>query len=618
MARFRQKGGEVERATTPTDRRQQYVNLTTQSFEQSRDHYAPWFAKAARWYRLFRNYKQGRLIPYRNNIAVPALFSMAQSHSARILDISLGIPQPVTFVAGGPEDQVLARKRTAMVNAQFEDCNLYDTAGRANIGSSIFGTSVVKYLWSVEHEMLNFRADLGAGEAEYAGEMVTFDGPTARYTRIRDFFPQPGRARIREMAWVVERFFLELEDLNRLAADGFYEKAGVAEVQMDPVARQHPADATLVGFENPASESIEGDWSMTDFEKPIEILQFWGRVPRSLAIDGQVNLVITIASRSKLLRAAPNPFGRIPFEEYGPLLDPDYFHRPSMVETVEKLQIATNAMASQKLDALQLAVDPVFLVNSKVLPDTRKWWVRPGGLLRVEGPIQGNIAPLQMDLRGLTNTYTELEQQMQWMEQGTGVIRDAVQGFSGPDRETARGFMGRQTAANVRVLMAARLFERGILEPLAMRFVDMNRRFQNFPYQVRAIGTAAILDPLTMRPIPAEGDTISVNEMLPDYTARGMGSLRGVDRDAQFNKLLMLFQMSTTNPIAIQLTNWVLMLRQLYLLSGVPNPDELLGSDAIVQNMAAMLQAQGLPIKPGVAQGPPPMEAAEPLGAMGG
>jgi len=612
---YRKREGEVKRAATPAERREQYVNLATQSFELSRDHFQPWYTKAAKWYKLYRGYKQGKLIPYRNNIAIPILFSMVQNNTARIVDISLGgSGEPITFMAGGPEDQVIARKRTALNAAQFEDADIFDVSTRMLVGASVFGTSVAKYTWAVEREQIYFRADLGAGEAEYTGEEFTFDGPVARYVRMRDFFPQPGVARIRDMRWVVERFFLDLEDINRLAEDGFFEKAGAAEVQMDPKARQQPQDATLVGYENPASERIEGDWGTTDYEKPIEILQFWGRVPRALGKEGQVNLVITVAARKHLLRAGPNPFGRLPFGEFAPIPDPDYFHRPSMVESVEKLQTASNAMASQKLDALQLATDPVFLVNSRVLPDTRKWWVRPGGLLRVEGPIDGNIAPLSMDLRGLANTYTELEQQMQWMEQGTGIIRDAMQGFSGPDRETARGFVGRQTAANIRTLMGARLFERQFLEKTANWFVQLNRRYLTFPHQLRAMGTSALLDPLTFRPIPMEGDTLGVNEMLPDYEARAMGSLRGVDRDTHFQKLLQVMQVAGSNPVMAQFVNWVLMLRHIMLLSGVPNADELMGTDAVILNLAAQMQQAAIG---GEGESGVPSARPKELGAVG-
>lgn len=614
MARFVSREGEVRKEPTLTGSDQQYTNMVVQAFEASRDHYYPWFYRAARWYHLYRGYKQGEVIPFRNNITIPLLFSMAQSEAARIAHLSLSDAAAVEFIAGGPEDQVIARKRTALINAQFEDMDFYDEAIRGLLGGAIFGTSVYGWGWKVEREMVSFRADLGAGEQEFSGEELTFDGPIGRYKNARSIFPQPGVARIRDMRWIVERYHLDLEDINRLADAGFFLKRGAAAVQASPRAPDVHNDDVLAGAENPASGTHERSNYSTDFEKPIEILRYTGRAPRSMNVDGQVNLVVEVAARQHLLRARPNPWGRLPYEEDGPMPDPDHFHRPSMVETCEKLQISSNAMASQKLDALQLAVDPVIAYNSRILPQPRRLLMRPGAFLRFEGPVNDeNLRALPLDLRGLVNTYTELEQHVRWMEQGTGIIRDAIQGFSGPDRETARGYLGRQNAANVRVLMAARLFERGVVEKLAMRMVMLNRKFLPFPRQLRMIGTAAMFDPLTMRPVPDETTMMSVNEMLPDYQARAMGSLRGFTKDQNFQKLFSVAQLAQTNPIGLQLTNWVLMFRQLFQEAGVPNPDELLGTDNVVQ--AAFQQAVAMAAASG--QGPNNQQAGSSAGLTG-
>jgi hypothetical protein len=387
------------------------------------------------------------------------------------------------------------------------------------------------------------------------------------------------------MAWLVERFFLDKEDVNRLAESGFYLKRGAADVEF----QGHPGakDEYLTGA-NPAVGEAGDEWRTPEHRRPIEILQWWGRVPRELAVDGQVNVVITVANRTTLLRAVVNPHNEIPFGEYAPMPDPWHWHSPSKVEVAEKLQVATNAMASQKIDVLSLFADPQFFYNRRSVPPTRTLRARPGAWHAFDGPVNSeNIQPVIPDLRGVQNLYTELEQQAQWMEQGTGIIRDAVQGATGPDRETARAFLGRQAAANVRLAMEARIAENQWIEPLAMKFVKLNRQFLPFPKSVRMIGANAILDPLTLQPIPGDLEMIQVNDMLPDYDARAMGVLNSIGRGAQFEKMLLLMQTAQTNPILIQLVNWVNFWRQLLILSDVPNPDELMGTEGIVMQAVA-------------------------------
>jgi hypothetical protein len=148
--------------------------------------------------------------------------------------------------------------------------------------------------------------------------------------------------------------------------------------------------------------------------------------------------------------------------------------------------------------------------------------------------------------------------------------------------------------------MEARIAENQWIEPLAMKFVKLNRMFLPFPKSIRMIGASAVLDPLTLRPIPSDIDMIQVNDMLPDYDARAMGVLHSIGRGAQFEKMLMLMQTAQTNPILIQLVNWVNFWRQLLIMSDVPNPDELMGTEGIV--MQAVAGAVGGVLQGGMAQ----------------
>jgi hypothetical protein len=583
--------GEVEKARGEQASDQQYVNIAVQSFTQSRDTHAVWFRNAERWYKLYRQYKQGRFIPYRNNITVPLAFSMIQSGIARKMEISAGGP-PIAYCAGGPEDQMVARKREFLINQQLHDSQFVDKESMTLAAGEIYGIAVSKVYWDFQQEQIKFRADLGAGEQEFAGEDVTFDGPNYKPVNVRNFFPQPGIARLHEMSWVVHRFHLDVEDINRLAENGFYLKRGAQATQANPTVRKDKGDEMLANSENPATGMPDDGILHTDYEKPVEIIEYWGRVPRSMHQKGEVNLVITVAARQHLLRAVANPYGYIPFIVDGPMPDPDNFHKPSKLEVIEKIQVSSNALASQKMDAINLTVDPQYIYNKRTTSRPSRLWNRPGAVHGWEGPVDdGNFRALVPDMRGLMNAYQELEQQAQWMEQGTGVIRDAIQGFGGPDRETARGFVGRQNAANARLLMEARLHEALYLEPLADAYVRLNREFLEFPQVLRIMGTASILDPLTLQPLPPDAGFFGVNDLLPDYDAQATGVLRTAGKGEMLQNLILLMQAAQTNPVGIQLINWVAFFRQLFTLADVPNVDEMLSTDPLIQQVAAQAQA---------------------------
>ncbi len=105
------------------------------------------------------------------------------------------------------------------------------------------------------------------------------------------------------------------------------------------------------------------------------------------------------------------------------------------------------------------------------------------------------------------------------------------------------------------------------------------------------MGASAVVDPLTFKPVPNEGEMMGINDMLPDYDARGMGVLNAIGRTAQFQQMLLLMQVAQANPMLVQMVNWMTFWRQLLLMADVPNPDELMGTDGLVmQAVAGQLQ----------------------------
>ena len=603
------RDGEIRSEKRSEGKKRQLVSMVFQRWVASRDNYLPQYRSMGHRYRLYRGYRTGRHVPHRANVTVPLGFSMIQSDAARKSAMSLADPEVLTFAAGGPEDQMLARKRSALLNVQMRDANLFDKGTRLFVGGGIFGTYVVKEFWDTKRERVSFRMALDGSERVVEQDEVTFDGPNFDLVDPRNFFPEPGKARIRDMHWVVERFFMEKEEVNRLAELGFFERRGAADLALEPTRRGQFEHDDISDLRDPASGGFDQNFRVSEFDRPVEILQMWGRVPRDFAVRESQNLVITVGGGKHLLRAVPNPHGHLPFKEYAPMPDPLYFFAPSKMEVVEKLQVATNAFASQKVDAYRLFADPQFLVNEAIVPQGKKLYSRPGVWHKLRGEVgESNIRPLTPDIRMLTNMYTELEQHAQWMEQGTGIVRDAIQGLGGPDRETARGFLGRQEGANTRLLMEARFFERLVLEPMAMDFVRMNRSFLTLPRQLEMIGASAVVDPITLLAAPQDLVSIGVNDLLPDYDARALGSTRSIGKSAQLQNYVLLTQLMQTNPVSLQLTNWFVWFRNLLQLADVQNIDEVMGTNQLIQQVVE----NALGAAEGEGEGPSPPASQAP------
>jgi hypothetical protein len=323
-------------------------------------------------------------------------------------------------------------------------------------------------------------------------------------------------------------------------------------------------------------ESMRGE----KFAKPVELLDYWGRVPNEFALDGITWRIITIANGRKLLRSRPLPFfhGELPFLAYSPMPDPHFFHGPGKIEIGEKMQFAANRIANQKMDGIDVTIDPMWLVDRGRGIDTQNLISRAGRVIGVDGPVDDTvIRPLSPDLRGLQMAYTEIQQLWGWIQQGTGMIEDTVMGMGGgSDRQTAYEFKGRQENVLTRLMLEARLAEEGFVEPLANMFRALNKQFLKVPKEVRIMGSDAVVNPITGFPLPQEPVQINLEDFYPDYRARAVGATQMLSRALKQQNLLALLQVMGSNPTAAAMVNWTGFFRQIFETLDLKNPDELL------------------------------------------
>lgn len=540
---------------------------------------------------------------YRNNMHIPIILSTIQSDVARKVLSSLGAYPIVQFAGYGPEDAGNARRNEVLVSAQMKDCDTFQKAISFFLCADLYGTAIARVGWKTEKVAQKYRILDPMLNAEYVeNRSVThFDGPDWTNVDILDFFPQPGVARIQDMAWVIHRYWMDLDAMEAMTLgednpEPYFIKGAIKELrrfETSPEGRLTERQNTGRAYGMNEARAAE------KFARPIEIKEMIGLVPDDFATDGIKLRFMAMANDKIMVKDDPFPFwhGTISsplagvFHAYNPMPDPHYFHGTGMAEVLEKVQVTVNKLASMKLDGLETNADPMWWVSDQ-LGLTGPMYTKAGKLIQVNGLVDDTmIKQFSPDLRGMEHLYGEIEALTRYGEKGTGIAEDVVQGLGASNRNTAREFLGRQEGAMTRINLGALLAEQAWLEPMANTFRALNRQFLKVPHMVRMMGSGAIINPNTGLPIPPEPTMVDLADINPDYRARAVGASQMLTKSARQQNLLALMQAVNANPVGMQVINWVAFFRDMFQAFDITNLDEIFVSQVPAVN--AMAQEQG-------------------------
>ena len=565
--------------------RDQMIDMVVSRTQYSERYFDGIRQRLPRLYDLWRGIYTGVFHPHKNNVHIPMIFSIVWADAARKAATSLNSWPIVNFLGYGPDDQPVARKREALISAQMKDAGAYLKEIDTYVIADLFGGATSQVMWDY---MVDKRIVTDSVTLPLSGQVIqqikkmdviSFDGPNWENVDRLDLFPAPGFKTIKKMPWVIRRYFVDMDDLRALVAKGMFDKA-----EMDRLIREggsgaeQASDSALIRrFQvRTGMSDNEARW-MDKFSRPIEILEMWGRVPSELATDGVTNRVISVANRRYLMRNKANPFwhGQKPFVHFSPMPDPHYFDAPGKAEIAEKLQLTANRFVNQTLDAAELVIDPMWFYNRNAGLVTRGLFSRPGKFIGVDINPSEAVHPFQANMNGIVQGDRKAEEMRRYAQMGTGIIDDAVQGLEGPDRQTAREFVGRREAAGTRLMLESRIYEEGYLEPLANMMVALNKQFLELPKEVLILGDSAIIDPITGQPNNAMREVLSGHDLTPDYAARAMGASSGLSRGVRQQNLVQLLQYASASPQIMGATNMLNFWRMILREFEVPNINEI-------------------------------------------
>lgn len=585
MAQGKLPDGSIERtgnrARGPSSSR--YIELVDSRRQHALRYNYSILIRLQNWYNSYRGYWQGRVAQFRNNVTVPFTFAMIQSDVARKVQTTFGAWPIVTFEGYAPEDAGRAKKNEVLISAQMKDCDTMARASDFLLQSDLCGTGIARVGWKniTRKSKYTKRENIAPGltiPVEYSGDRTWFNGPIWENVDRLDFWQQPGKKRIEDMAWVIHRYWLDLDDMleDSRQENPYFDPIAVKLLQQYPLQGFAHGEfvARRVMFRN------EYDYMARQSEKyakPVEIWEMHGEVPIEFAPDGVRHRCIAVANGRVVVRNKPSVRpGVLPFRSYSPMPDPYSFDGVGKAEIAYGMQQTVNRLANQKLDALDQLIDPMWVMSNTANINTQHLFTRAGRILLVDGPADdSNIRPLVPNMQGLQAAYTELGQLWQFMQLGSG-INDIIMGTSQGDRETARGFLGRQENVLTRLSYEARLLEEQFVEPMADDFRELDRLYLDTPHEVKILGSVAKVNPITGLPYPAEPVTVGDDDLVPDYRARAVGASQMLSKSNKQQNMVSLLQMMSANPALVQMVNWANFARQMFEVFDMKNVDDLL------------------------------------------
>jgi hypothetical protein len=545
--------------------REMFINLVMGRFNESIDDLQKYFRKLREYYNLFRCIYTGAKPPFKNVVMLPLLQSACWSDAANKMAILMGENRVIEMDPEDDESGPSARRAEALTNKQFSEMRAYEKMLDFLMIGDVYGTSMLEHGWRDESRLHRVRRSLLGIEYEEESLVKTFSGPDISIIDPLDFIPQRGKRDIPSMLYAFSRSWADLDDMEEQVYTATQQGK---KPPFDPAALVQLRDVPLSisgARDMEERQSVWRSWSefqarrQEKYSKPVEIIKMVGLVPKEYAPDGIRLRVMKIANRSVPLLNEPLPFWSMEknFIAHSPMPDMHHFHGIGKIEPVASLAMAANKLTSNRLDVLDLVLQPAMFVSDTTELEAQNLVLWPGRVIKVHGETgDTNIRPVQFDLSAYPLVVNEVEAISRYIDQGTGIQRDTIMGMLSGDRQTAREFLGRMEQARTRLGLETRLFEIQVIEKLADACRQHTRQYGTFPYMVSLIGTNASFDPDTGQPIPDETGMVSLEDVNADHRIRAVGATNMLSKTMQQQTFVTAMQTMQNNPFALQKTNW--------------------------------------------------------------
>lgn len=480
----------------------------------------------------------------------------------------------------GYEDVESGKTATRLIRRAFALPGHFRTMVEAVIDMLLFGTSVVEVVWKYETREMPVRSvssEFGVELSETQRVQVPiYDDVQMRVLDVADFYPDPGRYRIEDMAGAAKKFQMNKAAANRMVEGGLWDKKAVRQALSGSSSHRPPKS-----LQNNIREGLDQPEDRVQYSEFKDLVgyEYWGEVPWKTD-SGSNRRVITVWN-NEVVRDDAYPLNdpHLPFHTM--IINPlqGRFHGISPAEIVRYDQSFADSVKILLAEAIVRRVHPPIAYDSDGDFDLDKLnlWkadvpigIRGGpnsiGTLKYDADIGSGFALWQ----GLVDNI-----------QGGSGASGSVQGEEGPDREAATVGAFRIQAAMDRPELAAMVIEEECLPPIAKAFI---RRYQQF-----IEGTEDLKQRIGQLP-----ESVWVGSIMGDFDVTFNGSRRAMSRQMKLQSFDRLVAMATAlPPLAARLP-----LDQLgeYIIGDLLELPEIAGKMSDPQNMMqniALQQAMG-------------------------
>jgi len=385
-------------------------NLVLQRFKEAERFQSPYRNIWRTAYKFFRSFTDKKNYAFLNNVFVPFSYIIIQSILARMVTAMFSVSPYVTVHPRIDKEKVI---RNAKNMETLIDYTFYVEKARRKfeewiLDALIYGKGIIKHIWKSKDEMPEF---------------YTVDP--------YDFYIDPMASSIKEADYCINRIYRSREYLIRMGERGIYQnidKISPMESSFSYTQSQKEQRLQDIGLGQPIEEFTRN---------MIELLEYW-----------EDNRVIVLANRNTIVRDEENEFSFKPFVELDDNIISREFYSIGEIEGQETQQFTLNELRNQYLDAVDIIINPMYLISRYASIDTRELVSRPGGWIFTNDvnavrPLTPNMAVLSVGLQAQEILKID-------MERRSGVY-DVVRGEKGRGaEETATEVLQRGESANLR------------------------------------------------------------------------------------------------------------------------------------------------------------------------
>lgn len=446
----------------------------------------------------------------RSRLISPALQQAVESTVAELEEATFGRDRWIDIA-----DDLLDEDKeslSGLVAQLIEDMDLArvpDAIAESYLNGALYGTLIAKIVLDESKEMVAEPQDV-PGTAIIMPRVQTTTRLSVRLLPVdpREFVIDPAAKDIESALGVAHVTTVPKHSVTEKQRKGIYKDVEVG---------NWTPDGKSVRFGEISSGARTGETGLAVHDDIVQITEYHGLVPWSMMSalsedevtvvdeeqdhddDDLVEVIVTIANQSLLLRAVENPylfkdrsFVACPFD-----LVPNRFWGRGIAEKGYNPQKALDAEQRARVDALAFSVHPMMGINASALPRDGRFEVYPGRTIATPGNPSEHLHMIKFPPPD-TQTYKQTGELERQIQMGTGAMDSAAPVGVSPRNATASGMSmilaGALKRSKRSLSKIERLFLRPAITKIAHRYMQFDdQRYPIKDYKFRVHSTLGIM-----------------------------------------------------------------------------------------------------------------------------